>query len=211
MEKAHTDYSLYLCTDRTCIGDRNFYEIVEQAIQGGCTVVQLREKNCSTREFVQVAKDIKTLTDKYNIPLIINDRIDICLAVDAQGVHLGQQDMRVAEARKLLGDKKIIGCSAHNVEEALEAEKEGADYLGVGAVFATATKKDTVATSVDTLKKICHKVSLPVVAIGGVKESNVKLLRDTGIAGVAVVSAVMAAKEPKQAAETIRKNLSIES
>ncbi|MDE6313435.1 MAG: thiamine phosphate synthase [Lachnospiraceae bacterium] len=207
MEKVQTDYSLYLCTDQGCIGERNFYQVVEHAIQGGCSVVQLREKKCSTREFLQTAKRIKAITKKYNIPLIINDRIDICLAADAEGVHLGLQDMPVAEARRLLGDKKIIGCSAHSLTEACQAKKEGADYLGVGAVFATDTKKDAVTTSLDTLKEICQKINLPVVAIGGVKEDNADLLRDTGIAGIAVISAIMADSEPRKAAERLKRIL----
>lgn len=204
MDKTTIDYSLYLCTDRNCMDGRDFYRIVEQAVQGGCTLVQLREKNLGTREFIQAAKGIKAITDKYNIPLIINDRVDICLAVDAAGVHLGQEDMPVSDARKLLGSEKIIGCSAHNIEEALLAEKDGADYLGVGAIFTTATKKDTVATSIHTLREICEKVKLPVVAIGGVKEENVKELTGTNISGIAVVSAIMAAKEPKIAAQHLQ-------
>lgn len=204
IDKTTTDYSLYLCTDRNCIQDRDFYQIVEQAVQGGCTLVQLREKNFSTREFIQEAKGIKAITDKYNIPLIINDRVDICLAVNAAGVHLGQEDMPVSDARRLLGSEKIIGCSAHNINEALLAEQEGADYLGVGAIFTTATKKDTVATSIQTLGEICEKVKIPVVAIGGLKEENVKELTGTNISGIAVVSAIMAAKEPKKEAQHLQ-------
>lgn len=200
MERQKADYCLYLCTDRHTNGKLDFLQTVEQALQGGCSVVQLREKECATREFYQRAADVKALTDQYNIPLIINDRIDVCMAVNADGVHLGQEDMPVKEARKILGDEKIIGVSAHNLEEALQAWKEGADYLGVGAIFGTKTKKNTVDTSVEILREICLQVPIPVVAIGGISIENVVQLKHTGIDGVAVVSAIMAAAEPKRAA-----------
>ncbi len=200
MKKRKADYCLYLCTDRHTNGKLDFLQIIEQALQGGCSVVQLREKECDTREFYQRATDIKTVTDRYHIPLIINDRIDVCMAVDADGVHLGQEDLPVREARKILGDEKIIGVSAHNIEEALKAWKEGADYLGVGAIFGTKTKKNTVDTSIETLKEICSRVPIPVVAIGGISADNIVQLKHTGINGVAVVSAIMTAEEPKRAA-----------
>lgn len=200
MEKQKADYCLYLCTDRHTNGKLDFLQTVEQAMQGGCSVVQLREKECATRELYQQAADVKALTDQYNIPLIINDRIDVCMAVNADGVHLGQEDMPVKEARKILGDEKIIGVSAHNLEEALQAWKEGADYLGVGAIFGTKTKKNTVDTSIETLREICLQVPIPVVAIGGISIENLVQLKHTGIDGVAVVSAIMAAAEPKRAA-----------
>lgn len=200
MEKQKADYCLYLCTDRHTNGKLDFLQTIEQALQGGCSVVQLREKECATRELYQQAADVKALTDQYNIPLIINDRIDVCMAVNADGVHLGQEDMPVKEARKILGDEKIIGVSAHNLEEALQAWKEGADYLGVGAIFGTKTKKNTVDTSVEILREICLQVPIPVVAIGGISIENVVQLKHTGIDGVAVVSAIMAAAEPKRAA-----------
>lgn len=194
------DYTLYLCTDRKSMKLGNLEEVAEQAIMGGCSVIQLREKECSTREFFQTAKGIKSVTQKYNIPLIINDRIDIALAVGAEGVHLGQEDLPMAEARKLLGEDKIIGASAHNLEEALKAWKEGADYLGVGAIFGTKTKENAVITSIDTLREICTQVPIPVVAIGGVRGANIEQLKHTGISGVAVVSAIMASEQPKEAA-----------
>lgn len=200
MEKQKADYCLYLCTDRHTNGKLDFLQTIEQALQGGCSVVQLREKECTTREFYQRAADVKALADQYNIPLIINDRIDVCMAVNADGVHLGQEDMPVKEARKILGDEKIIGVSAHNLEEALQAWKEGADYLGVGAIFGTKTKKNTVDTSIETLREICLQVPIPVVAIGGISTENVVQLKHTGIDGVAIVSAIMAAAEPKRAA-----------
>lgn len=200
MKKQKADYCLYLCTDRHTNGKLDFLQTIEQALQGGCSVVQLREKECNTREFYQRAAGIKILTDQYNIPLIINDRIDVCMAVNADGVHLGQEDMPVEEARKILGDEKIIGVSAHNLEEALKAWREGADYLGVGAIFGTKTKKNTVDTSIETLREICSQVPIPVVAIGGISIDNIVQLKHTGISGVAVVSALMAAEEPKRAA-----------
>lgn len=203
MEKADIDYTLYLCTDRSFMKTKTLEEAVEQAVKGGCSIVQLREKDCSTKEFLEQALRIKKITQQYNVPLIINDRIDICMAADADGVHLGQEDMPIAQARKLLGEEKIIGASAHNVEEALKAWQEGADYLGVGAIFGTNTKKNTVDTSIETLKEICAKVSIPVVAIGGVGLSNIEKLTGSGVRGVAVVSAIMAAEEPKKAAEKL--------
>lgn len=204
MNKEHIDYKLYLCTDRTLQKEKKLEEIVEQAVKGGCSVVQLREKECSTKEFIELARSVKKVTDRYGIPLIINDRIDIMMAVDADGVHLGQDDMMVRDARKLIGTEKIIGCSAHNLEEARRAYEEGADYLGVGAIFGTKTKKNTVDTSVETLKEICSKVDIPVVAIGGVNLSNLEKLANTGIKGVAVVSAIMGAQDSKKAAENIK-------
>lgn len=204
MKKTDVDYTLYLCTDRKFISTESLEQAVEQAIQGGCSVVQLREKNCSTNEFLTIAENIKNITTKYHIPFIINDRIDIMLAVGADGVHLGQEDMPVAKARELIGEEKIIGCSAHNLEEAVQAWKDGADYLGVGAIFGTSTKADASNTSIETLKEICDKVKLPVVAIGGISTSNVEALAKTGIRGAAVVSAVMAAKDKNKAAEVMR-------
>ena len=194
------DYTLYLCTDRKSMKLGNLQEVAEQAIMGGCSVIQLREKECSTREFFQTAKGIKSITEKYNIPLIINDRTDIALAVGAEGVHLGQEDLPVTEARRILGKDKIIGASAHNLEEALKAWKDGADYLGVGAIFGTKTKENAVITSIDTLREICRQVPVPVVAIGGVGRENIEKLRHTGIGGVCVVSAIMASERPKEAA-----------
>lgn len=207
MEKADIDYTLYLCTDRSLIKSGTLEETVEQAILGGCSIVQLREKECNTKEFFETAKGIKRITDKYNIPLIINDRIDIMMAVDAAGVHLGQEDLPVKEAREILGEDKIIGVSAHNIEEAKKAWEEGADYLGVGAIFGTKTKKNTVDTSIATLKEICCNVEIPVVAIGGVGLSNISRLKGSGIQGVAVVSAIMVAENVKEVAEELVKKV----
>ena len=173
-------------------------EAVELAIKGGATVIQLREKDCSGREFLEIARSVKEVTDAYEIPLIVNDRIDIALAVDADGVHLGQKDIPAMTARELLGQDKIIGVSASNAELALQAQKDGADYIGVGDVFGTSTKADTHHVSIEELVKIRNT---PMVAIGGVNHGNVEKLRGTGVDGVAVISAVIGAKDITGAAE----------
>lgn len=189
--KSNIDYKLYLVTDRNILKNTNICKAVEEAIKGGVTVVQIREKNIKTLEFYDVAKKIKKVTDKYNIPLIINDRIDIALAINSHGVHLGQDDMPCSVARKILGSDKIIGISASTLEEALKAEKDGADYIGVGAIFKTNTKKDADDVSIEQLKEIKNKVSIPVVAIGGIKSDNLTLLKETNIDGVAVISDIL--------------------
>ena len=204
MEKSDIDYTVYLCTDRTCLGQKDFYETIRNAILGGCSVVQLREKNIDTREYIRIAEKVREVTKGLSVPLIINDRVDVCLAVDADGGHLGQEDMEVSSARKLLGEDKIIGCSAHNLEEAEAAWHQGADYLGVGAIFSTNTKQNTVDTSIDVLKEICNLVKLPVVAIGGIGEDNVGQLAEANIKGIAVVSAIMAKEDSKLAAKRLR-------
>ncbi|HML33897.1 MULTISPECIES: thiamine phosphate synthase [Sporomusa] len=200
MHNNNVDYSLYLVTDRDCLGGKDLVATVEQALQGGATVVQVREKNLSTLEFFQVTSRIKSITDKYGVPLIVNDRADIALAVDAAGLHIGQEDLPLAVARRLLGPDKIIGVSASTLEEALLAQEQGADYLGVGAVFPTNTKDDADSVSLAALKSIKEQVRIPVVAIGGINRSNVQAVMGTGIAGVAVVSAVIAAQNPYEAA-----------
>lgn len=198
--KPRVDYTLYLCTDRELMSAERLEKAVELAIQGGVTVVQLREKDCTGREFLQIAKDVKQITDAYEIPLIINDRIDIAMAVDADGVHLGQSDIPAHTARELLGPDKIIGVSAYNKELAVEAQKEGADYLGVGDVFGTSTKAGTHHVEIDILREICNAVKIPVVAIGGVNQSNVAKLGGTGVSGAAVISAIIASKSITEAA-----------
>ncbi|MCI5883158.1 MAG: thiamine phosphate synthase [Clostridiales bacterium] len=198
--KPRVDYTLYLCTDRELMSEDTLEKSVELAIQGGVTVVQLREKDCSGREFLQVAREVKQITDAYEIPLIINDRIDIAMAVDADGVHLGQSDIPAHTARELLGPDKIIGVSAYNKELAVEAQKEGADYLGVGDIFGTSTKAGTHHVEIDTLSRICQAVKIPVVAIGGINLSNVTKLAGTGIQGTAVISAIIASKNITEAA-----------
>lgn len=201
--KPEVDYSLYLCTDRDLMTTETIEESVELAIKGGVTVVQLREKNCTSREFYEVAIAVKCITDAYEVPLIINDRIDIALAVKADGVHLGQKDIPVQAARDLLGQDKIVGATANTVESAVEAWKSGADYLGVGDVFGTTTKNDTKPVTVEELKEIRQRVQIPVVAIGGIKQSNVHLLKPAEIDGIAVISAIIGQKDVRGAAEAM--------
>ncbi len=201
--KPEVDYSLYLCTDRDLMTTETIEESVELAIKGGVTVVQLREKNCTSREFYEVAIAVKCITDAYEVPLIINDRIDIALAVKADGVHLGQKDIPVQAARDLLGQDKIVGATANTVESAVAAWKSGADYLGVGDVFGTTTKNDTKPVTVEELKEIRQRVQIPVVAIGGIKQSNVHLLKPAGIDGIAVISAIIGQKDVRGAAEAM--------
>jgi thiamine-phosphate pyrophosphorylase len=180
---------------------------IEQAIIGGVTLVQLREKNMTSLEFYHTALQVKKITDAYDVPLIINDRIDILMAVDAAGVHLGQKDIPTAVARKLIGDSKILGASTATVEEAIIAQRDGADYIGVGALFGTTTKSNTRPVTVELLKQIKQSVSIPVVAIGGIKISNVKQLKPANIDGVAVVSDILAKEDIKSAAQEFRKLL----
>jgi thiamine-phosphate diphosphorylase len=195
--------SLYAVTDSKWLNGRTLPAVVEEAIAGGVTLVQLREKKLYREEFASLAKEVKKVTDRYRVPLIINDDVEVAKEVDADGVHVGQNDTSVEEARRVLGPDKIIGVSAHNVEEALTAQGKGADYLGVGAAFTTSTKLDASALSMDTLRAICQAVSIPVVAIGGINKDNILELKGTGIDGVAVVSAVFAAENVKEAAEDL--------
>lgn len=198
------DTTLYFITDSTGFSEEEFLRRVELAIKGGVTLLQLREKDKTTREYISLAEKVHTLTKKYNVPLIIDDRIDVAMAVDAEGVHLGQSDMPVDIARRILGDDKIIGATAKTVPQAVEAYKNGADNLGVGAIYPTTTKVKTVLTSVDTLKDIVKSVPIPVNAIGGLNKNNMYVLENTGIAGVCVVSAIMKADSPQNAAEEIK-------
>ena len=201
------DYKLYLVTDRTNKTDKEFLNIIKEAIKGGVTVVQIREKDADTLEFYNISKKVKEICSKYNVPLIINDRIDIALAIDADGVHIGQSDMPIKIARKLIGNDKILGISAHNIQEAKEAEENDADYLGVGAIFSTSTKKDANDVSIDTLKEISSNVDIPTVAIGGINLDNVEKLKDTNISGISVVSAIMNAENPKIASENLLRKI----
>lgn len=196
--------TLYAVTDRTWVKDTTLMDQVKEALEGGITFLQLREKHLSKEEFIKGAREMKELSKEYKVPFVINDNIEVALAVDADGVHIGQDDMSVEEARKLLGEDKIIGVSAHNVEEAIKAQKGGADYLGVGAVCATSTKKDANVVSKEEIKKICHTVEIPVVAIGGIKKENIKTLEGTDVDGVAVVSAIFAAKDIKKDTKQLR-------
>lgn len=200
------DPSLYLVTDPGA--GAAVPDIVAEALRGGVTCVQLREKTADSRAFFERALLLKKLTDAHRVPFIINDRLDICLAVNAAGLHIGQSDLPASVARKFLPADRILGVSAHTVEEAKQAEQDGADYLGVGAVFPTVTKKDAETVSIKVLKEICTAVRIPVVAIGGIDENNVEKLAGSGIAGIAVVSTIMSAKNPLEAAEQLKEKLS---
>ena len=199
------DTSLYFITDSTGFGEAEFLRRVEAALQGGVTFLQLREKDKTTREYLSLAEKVHTLTQRYHVPLIIDDRLDIAMAIDAEGVHLGQSDMPVHIARDLFGPDKIIGATAKTVPQALEAWQQGADNLGVGAIYPTTTKVKTILTSTDTLREICSAVPIPVNAIGGLSKDNLDVLAGIPIAGICVVSAIMKAEDPKKAAMDLRK------
>ena len=199
------DTSLYFITDSTGFTEEEFLQRTEAALRGGVTFLQVREKDKSTREYLSLARKVHELTRKYNVPLIIDDRMDIAMAIDAEGVHLGQSDMPIDLARKILGRNKIIGATAKTVPQALEAWQQGADYLGVGAIYPTTTKVKTVLTSTDTLRDICRAVPIPANAIGGLNKDNIDVLADIPIAGICVVSAIMKAEDPQKAAEELRK------
>ena len=202
--KKKIDYSVYLVTDRDLMSTETLEEAVEQAIKGGCTLIQLREKNCSSLDFYNTAVNVKKITDKYNVPLLINDRLDIALAVHADGVHVGQSDLPCSVVRKIIGENKIIGVSAGNLKDALKAQEDGADYIGVGAMYATGTKKDADPTSMEELKKIRENVSIPIVVIGGINKDRVKDFDGIGIDGLAIVSAIIAKKDICKAASEIK-------
>lgn len=199
------DLSLYLVTDKRNKTDDEFLEIIEKAIKGGTTVVQIREKEGETLDFYNLALKVKEITSKYNVPLIVNDRIDVALAIKSEGVHIGQTDMPADVARSLIGDEMILGVSASTVEEARKAEKDGADYIGTGAVFPTATKDDAPSITKDDLKEVTGSINIPTVAIGGITLENASELAGTGIAGISVVSAIMNSKDPKIASENLLK------
>ncbi|MGC0298602.1 thiamine phosphate synthase [Streptococcus sp. CL6.22] len=186
---------LYLVTNRYQDSLQSFLEKIETACRSGVTIVQLREKNLTTNQYYQLAKQVKEITDAYQVPLIIDDRLDVCLAVDAAGLHIGDDELPVSVARKVLGPEKILGVTAKTVKRALEAEEGGADYLGTGAIFPTTTKENAPITLISTLKTICQRVVIPVVAIGGLTSENIDQLIGTGIAGVAVVRDLMQAED----------------
>ena len=186
---------LYLVTNRYQDSVESFLEKVETACRSGVTIIQLREKNLTTNQYYQLAKQVKEITDAYQIPLIIDDRLDVCLAVDAAGLHIGDDELPVSVARQVLGPEKILGVTAKTVKRALEAEEGGADYLGTGAIFPTTTKENAPITLISTLKTICQRVTIPVVAIGGLTSENIDQLIGTGIAGVAVVRDLMQAED----------------
>lgn len=193
------DTSLYFITDSTGFSEEEFLKRTEAALQGGVTFLQIREKDKSTREYLSLAQKVHKLTQKYGVPLIIDDRLDVAMAVDAEGVHLGQSDMPIDLARRIFGQDKIIGATAKTVPQALEAYEQGADYLGVGAIYPTTTKVKTVLTSTDTLRDICASVPIPVNAIGGLNKTNIDILQGIPITGICVVSAIMKADDPKLA------------
>ena len=186
---------LYLVTNRYQDSLESFLEKIETACRSGVTIVQLREKNLTTNQYYQLAKQVKEITDAYQVPLIIDDRLDVCLAVDAAGLHIGDDELPVSVARKVLGPEKILGVTAKTVKRALEAEEGGANYLGTGAIFPTTTKENAPITLISTLKTICQRVAIPVVAIGGLTSENIDQLIGTGIAGVAVVRDLMQAED----------------
>ena len=198
------DTSLYFITDSTGFPEEEFLSRIEAALQGGVTFLKIREKEKTTREYLDLARKVHDLTRKYNVPLIIDDRLDIALAMDAEGVHLGQSDMPIDLARKILGQSKIIGATAKTVPQALEAYEQGADYLGVGAIYPTTTKVKTVLTSTDTLRDICNAVPIPANAIGGLNQDNIHVLAGIPIAGICVVSAIMKAADPGKAARALK-------
>ena len=193
---------LYLVTNRYQDSLENFLEKVETACRSGVTIIQLREKNLTTNQYYQLAKQVKEITDAYQVPLIIDDRLDVCLAVDAAGLHIGDDELPVSVARQVLGPEKILGVTAKTVKRALEAETSGADYLGTGAIFPTTTKENAPITLISTLKTICQTVAIPVVAIGGLTSENIDQLSGTGIAGVAVVRDLMQAEDIEAKANT---------
>lgn len=196
--------TLYAVTDRRWLKQgQTLPQQVEQAILGGVTVVQLREKHATPEEFRRLALAVKDVTDRYDVPLLINDNIEVALAVDAAGAHVGQEDLEAGAARRQLGEKKVIGVSARTVEQALAAEQAGADYLGVGAVFPTGSKGDAERVSMEMLREICNAVHIPVVAIGGIDAENMLQLQDSGIVGVAVISSIFAQADVRAAAERL--------
>ena len=198
------DLSLYLVTDRTNVEDEEkFLTKIEESLKGGVTLVQLREKNISTREYIDLAKKVKIICDKFDVPLLIDDGIDVCLASECAGVHLGDEDMEIKDARKILGDNYIIGATAKSVERAVQCEKEGADYLGVGAIYPTKTHVKTKITSVDTLRDINNSINIKTVAIGGLNEDNMDVLKNSGASGIAVVRALMNDDNPQEKAHRL--------
>ncbi|HHW39629.1 MAG TPA: thiamine phosphate synthase [Syntrophomonadaceae bacterium] len=203
---ARVDYTLYLVTDRGILGGRNLFEAVEAAIRGGVTLLQLREKDASGREFYELALQMKRVAASHHIPLIINDRLDIALAVDADGLHVGQDDLPVDVARRLLGPGKILGCSVSNEEEAVQAERAGADYLGAGIVYPTGSKEVTAPPiGVDGLRRIKEAVSIPVVGIGGIGLHNIAAVKEAGVDGISVISAILGSRDIEEAARGLVK------
>lgn len=203
-EQIKKSMCLYAVTDSMWLGNRTLPEVVKEALEGGATFLQIREKNLAYPEFVKLATEVKAVTDAYHVPYVVDDDVELAKEINADGVHIGQSDLALVEARRVLGPDKIIGVSAHTVAEAVEAEKNGADYLGVGSMFTTSTKLDAEAVSMESLKEICEAVSIPVVAIGGIQKDNMLQLKGTKVDGVAVVSAIFAAPDIQKAAKELR-------
>ena len=201
------DLSLYLVTNRDKLTDEEFFKTVEESLKGGVSLVQLREKTAPVREVIEIAKKLKELCHSYNVPLLIDDRVDIALAADLDGVHLGNEDMDVADARRILGTDKIVGSTAKNLDWAIAEEKKGADYLGVGAIFETKTHVKTTRTSVETLREINDNISIPTVAIGGLNYDNIDILKGSKAKGVSVVRAIMDSKNPYKDAKNLREKV----
>ena len=203
-ERLTKDLLLYAVTDRHWLSGRTLFDVVKESLEGGVTFLQLREKDLDEEHFFEEAVELQELARKYNVPFVVNDNVDIALRMDADGVHVGQEDMAAKDVRALIGEDKILGVSAQTVEQAVLAEKQGADYLGVGAVFATGSKADAVDVSHETLKAICEAVSIPVIAIGGITVKNVSELSGSGIVGIAVISAIYAKDDIKKAAGNLK-------
>ena len=199
------DLLLYAVTDRHWLNGRTLYSVVKESLDGGVTFLQLREKELDEVHFLEEAKELQQLCREYQVPFIVNDNVDIAISMDADGVHVGQSDMEAGDVRAKLGPDKIIGVSAQTVEQAVLAEKHGADYLGVGAVFPTGSKEDADDVSYETLKAICEAVSIQVIAIGGITQENVKELAGSGICGIAVISAIYAQQDIRKASEDLKK------
>ena len=204
MKCGKKELQLYAITDRHWLNGRSLYDVVKESLDGGVTFLQLREKQLDEDHFLEEAKKLQGLCSEYNVPFIINDNVEIALAINADGVHIGQSDMEMKEAREKLGPDKIIGVSAHTKEEALLAQAQGADYLGVGAVFPTSSKDDAESVSYETLKAICEVVSIPVVAIGGITRENLHQLSGSGVSGISVISFIYAQSDIKEAARELK-------
>ena len=204
MKITRDECMLYAITDRVLMGQERFLELVEESLRGGVTMLQLREKELPEREFIKVAMDVHEITRRYNVPLIINDNPIVALMAEAEGVHVGQDDMDVRQAREILGYNKIIGATAHNLEEALIAEDIGADYLGVGAAFGSRTKLDAKVIKQGEYERICARVTIPVVAIGGINEENMAELHGRGLSGIAMIGAIYGAQNVAEAARRLR-------
>lgn len=207
MKIERSELQLYAVTDRSWLKGETLYSQVEKALKGGVTFLQLREKTLEQQAFIEEAKDIKILCRKYNVPLVINDNLEVACATDADGVHIGQKDEEVSKARALLGENKIIGVTARTVQQAIEAEKSGADYLGVGAVFGSSTKTDAIPLDFNTLKDICNAVNIPVVAIGGINKTNLHKLKGSNISGVAIISGIFGANNIEEETSLLKQQV----